>query len=537
MKAGTSRTLFRSYSDDAFLATPTWAKLEQILTGNGGAYGLYGPRGSGKSWLMLRAIEQAQRDKGMGLWFPCPADYDTAAFLSALSDNLASAVERRYVRDNAWWSALRGLQFGLAIVVAVPVITGIAFYAAHGLSGKLTTVSVFSTLPVQLWQAAGAALGAFCVLAVVQIIWINRSGGRLAREATALRERIRYTTALRLGTEVDITGGGRLASSLKRTRQKDLNERPATVASLVFDFRGLAAAITTTTKRRLVIGIDELDKIEDPERARQLLRDIKGIFEITGVFFLVSVSEEAATALHLGTLQGKNRNEFNSSFYTVLELPPLDPAEITSVLTRRGWNGRRDGAMLCLLSCGNWREAVRLGESWRANGTEPDPSPGELARRVLAEEARILRREIERTSDAADTSPLAREQRDTVLAAAWRAFPDTDFESGGAFDTLSKTAIPRYWNLLNPNATWQNAPSEPWRGFLIRLFIIGRLASGESNAFSSDMITDLRDVLITANRNASVARLMLEDRFGADLASPYTPPPGMARLPVLPSLS
>ena len=53
----------------------------------------------------------------------------------------------------------------------------------------------------------------------------------------------------------------------------------------------------------MVIGIDELDKINDPEAVRALLRDIKGILEVTGVHFLVSVSEEAAAALQLGTLQ------------------------------------------------------------------------------------------------------------------------------------------------------------------------------------------------------------------------------------------
>src|SRR5262249_13183424 len=161
----------------------------------------------GKSWLMLRAVEEATRDKGMGLWFPFPSDYDPSAFLSALSDNLASAVERRYIRNNVWWAAMRWLQFGLGLLVAVPVVAAVVSYAGDGWTGKPAAGTLFGTLPVQLWQATAAALGALCLLAVAQFTRANRRAGRLASEATALRERIRYTAALKQGVEANVSGG------------------------------------------------------------------------------------------------------------------------------------------------------------------------------------------------------------------------------------------------------------------------------------------------------------------------------------------
>src|SRR3984957_5447069 len=85
-------TPFRSFADQEFWATPSWGRVEKILQGSGGAFGLYGPRGSGKSWLMLKAIAAAERDRGMGMWFPCPSDYQPSDFRSSLSDNLASLV-------------------------------------------------------------------------------------------------------------------------------------------------------------------------------------------------------------------------------------------------------------------------------------------------------------------------------------------------------------------------------------------------------------------------------------------------------------
>ena len=540
MEAGINLTLFRSYSDDTFSQTPGWKRLADILTGDGGAYGLHGPRGSGKSWLMLRAIRQADQAGGMGLWFPCPSEYsDASEFLSALSDNLANEVEQRYIRNDLWWATTRWLQRGLALVVAVPVVAAVASYAAHGPTGRLTTF--FSVLPTDLWVATGAALAALCLLAVVQLVRVSRPAGRLARQATAVRERIRYNTALKQGNEVDVSAAFHLTGTFKRTREKDLDERPTTVASLVFEFRRLAETIVRATGKRLVIGIDELDKIDDEKAARKLLRDIKGIFEIPGVFFLVSVSQEAATALQLGALQGKGRNEFNSSFHTVIEMPPLDPADVIDIAAARGHRVRPALARLfCLLSVGNVRELIRLADVWplrRPNGTDErfgdqglDEKDCRQARSVLAAEAATLLREIVRAC-----GPTA----DQVLPEAWKALPKGAFESPDEFAALSRSAIHDFWNLGQPDPDWREKITEPWRRFLIRLFVTGRVVSFlptmASTGLDDPEICDLRDVLVMAGNSTPVALLMLRARFEEDLAGRYTKPPGMAILPRVPS--
>ncbi|HEY1705870.1 MAG TPA: P-loop NTPase fold protein [Trebonia sp.] len=526
-----SRTLFRSYSNATFSLTPGWQRLAHVLTGDGGAYGLYGPRGSGKSWLMLRAIREADDSGGMGLWFPCPSEYtDASEFLSALSDNLASAVEQRYIRDNHVLTATRWLQRGLALIVAVPVIAAVVSYAAHGVTGGLA--NILSALPADLWMATGAALAALCLLAVVQFIRISRPGGRLIRQATALRERIRYSTALKQGAEVDVSAVFHVTGMVKRSREKDLDERPTTMASLVFDFRRLAEAIVAATGKRLVIGIDELDKLRREEAARKLLRDIKGIFEVPGVFFLVSVSQEAATALQLGSLQGNGRNEFNSSFYTVIEMPPLDPGNVIDIAAIRDRPIRPALArLLCLLSIGNARELIRLADGWRRHlpdGADErsderglDEADCRLARHVLAEEADTLRQEIVRAC-----GPTA----DQVFPEVWQALPRNAFESPAEFAALSRSAINDFWNLADTDPAWREKISGPWRRFLIRLFVVGRvvpLLPGQANAGRNHSeICDLRDVLIMAGQSTSVALLMLRARFGEDLAGRYTTPSG-----------
>jgi RecA/RadA recombinase len=511
-------TPFRSFAEEAFHQTPSWARLDRILRGNGAAIGLYGPRGSGKSWLMLNAVSRAARGKGMGLWFPCPGDYDTAAFLSSLSDNLASAVETRVIRNNFWSVFARRLQFALTLVIALPVIIAVVTYAIHGLNSKLTSATIFSSLPGWLWLIVGIAIGLLVAVFVGQIIQASTPSGRLAREATALRERIRFTTQLKLATEFGLNGGSRVTGSLKRSQERSLDERPTTIASLVFDFRMLAAMIVKSSGKPLVIGIDELDKIDDLDAVRKLLRDIKGIFEITGVYFLVSVSEEAATKLRLGPLQGSGRNEFNSSFYTVIEVPPLSAAEVADVLRDRGLPvDARRAEMLCLLGAGNWREILRLAESAAGSaGTD-----FELVTGTLRSETAALQREIIRVYGGGGAT-------DRVTVDVWHALPGRDFISPEKFDVLSKTAIHNAWELGKSDATWQDDLQEPWRRILIRLFVMGRVVSpghvaGTTGAFSAEAISDLRDVLVMAGQSTAVARLMLRARFSDDLDGQYKP--------------
>jgi hypothetical protein len=521
-------TPFRAFTEDEFYPTASWIRLARVLTGNGGAYGLYGPRGAGKSWLMLRAIAQADKDGGMGLWFPCPSEYDTAAFLSTLSDNLASAVEGRFLRNDAWTLAARRLRLPLALLVAVPVVITLVTSLPHGRG----VGSFLDSIPAWLWIWIAAGTSLLIAFAVGGIFWDNRPVGRLVREATALRERIRFTTGLKHGAEFGIKGGAPLAGSFKRTRERSLDERPTTVASLVYDFRNLAGLVAATLGHPLIIGIDELDKIGDPKKTRRLLRDIKGIFELPNVFFLVSVSEEASAALRLGSQRPGGRDEFNSSFYTVLELPPLSPAQVAAALHPRGITIDSAAArMLCLLGTGNWREILRLAEQATTpamTGVEAGPraavsldsAVGTLLGTLRAEAAALLREVITAYAGAIDA--------DHMISWAWQALPNHAFDSLPALAKLSQSAVQDFWDApvsRAPSDRW-DLVAEPWRRFLLRLFVTERVfgMAGKPVTESVDeAVCDLRDVLTMSARSAAIARLMLQARFGDGLSGAYQP--------------
>ncbi len=355
------------FHETPFFPTPGWSMLARILTRNDGVYALCGPRGSGKTWLMRQAIGQAVETGGMGLWFPYTGTSDPMEFLSALCDTLADAVEQRFMADGFWSRSGRRAQPALILAVVLPVVAAVVTAAIHGLNAKGAAQSTLLTaLPWWVWILVGVAL--FLLLAdfIARTVYEGRAAGRLVRVATALRERIRYTADRTHGSEVDISGGGVINGGWKTSEQRSLSERPATVPTLVFEFRRLAALIAATTKRPLVIGIDELDKIGDRETVRQLLRSVGGVLEIPNVHFLVAVGEDAAAALQLGSLQVRGRNDFNNSFSTVVSLPPLSSEQATALLNSLGITATTARAeILTLLSAGSLRELIRLADESR----------------------------------------------------------------------------------------------------------------------------------------------------------------------------
>jgi KAP family P-loop domain len=280
-------SVFRAFERSEFLDWPAWNRLRRILTCNGGSYGLAGPRGAGKSWLMLRAIEEVRgRDVdgrfGLGLWYPSPSEYSPTAFLASLSDSLATEIERRYGRRGTL------LAFG-PLWGGVAAVTGLALLA-----------SLVLVLGLGWWLAAtagvlvGIAIGVYTLLRVRAL----RPEEQLLREAAVVRERARYSATQRESSKLGAEGGRGLVARVKASRERELVERPATLSTLVNDFRSLAQRAGEVAGR-VLIAIDELDKMADPAAVRELLRDIKGIFEVPRVHFLVSVSDEAARTLNL----------------------------------------------------------------------------------------------------------------------------------------------------------------------------------------------------------------------------------------------
>jgi hypothetical protein len=84
---------------------------------------------------------------------------------------------------------------------------------------------------------------------------------------------------------------------------------------------------------RVVIGIDELDRIGTGELARRLLNEIKAILDVRGCYYLVSVSTEAQHDFELSGIG--LRSTFDSSFDEVVRVDYLNFADANVLLRRR----------------------------------------------------------------------------------------------------------------------------------------------------------------------------------------------------------
>jgi hypothetical protein len=122
------------------------------------------------------------------------------------------------------------------------------------------------------------------------------------------------------------------------TRSMQYAEQQLTHPEVVEKFRefaGRAAKVLTTAGviERIVIAIDELDKIAQPEKAHELINDIKGIFRIEGCLFLVAVSDDA-----MATFERRGiavRDALDSAFSEMVRMDSFTLAE------SRRWMGRR----------------------------------------------------------------------------------------------------------------------------------------------------------------------------------------------------
>jgi len=83
----------------------------------------------------------------------------------------------------------------------------------------------------------------------------------------------------------------------------------------------------------IIIGIDELDKLESDEKAQRFLNEIKALFGLERCFYLLSVSENALSNFERRGLPF--RDVFDSSFDDIVRIDYLDLEKARNLLRRR----------------------------------------------------------------------------------------------------------------------------------------------------------------------------------------------------------
>ncbi|WP_410641727.1 hypothetical protein [Amycolatopsis sp. lyj-346] len=393
---------------------------------SGGAIGIAGPRGVGKSTLITHEV--ANDPAPVKLVVSAPVQYQARDFVLHLYAGLCGAVID-LVRPAATMAALRASRRRVAASAAVLALVAamgaaLASWARPGaITSPDTLTDAFRTDQVATITTVSAAFVTAAALVtiavrVARLRWTRRrllSSVGHAQLLTAVglpaRERLARIRLLQT-TTTGWSGKLSLPASTEAgwTRTVQSSERALTYPEIVAELREFLASVVSAFRQGggpdgvVLIAVDELDKIESAELAQQFLNEIKGVFGVDGTRFLVSVSDDALAAHERrGTAV---RDAFDSAFDEIVRVEHLELADTRALLRSRviGVSEPFLGLVHCL-SGGLARDVIRVARSMIALGDETDP-PG-----------------LEAVCAALVTEDLRRVTHGFQIAAGW--IPDT----------------------------------------------------------------------------------------------------------------
>ncbi|MFI6079265.1 NACHT domain-containing protein [Actinoplanes sp. NPDC051343] len=329
-----------------FVPTATNARLNRMLGAmSSGAIALSGPRGIGKSTL-LRIFGDRRFGSGNGdltLVVAAPTSYNSRDFLVHLFIRMCELVLpgegssasglRRFIRQRplmrSWRPAVTAAGLLLiAATVAWPSLVRLAGWVRHhGAPVTLVAGAVMVAVPAAslLLSAAGRKQGRRRDTSAEDMARYYLS--RLRYLETRTRSR---TGTVKIPAGLDVGG----TASLQRT------EQARTYPELVNDFKeflaNLALRLRSGADRqdaRVVVCVDELDKIANAEEAERFINDLKTVFGIEGCFFLVAVSEDALVSFARRALAV--RTTFDSAFDNIIQVQRFRLADTRRLLVQR----------------------------------------------------------------------------------------------------------------------------------------------------------------------------------------------------------
>jgi hypothetical protein len=337
-------------------------RLREVIRNlDSGVVGVAGPRGAGKTTLLdavtLGRVELEDGRWAGGVLVAAPVRYEASDFIRYLFAQVCKHVLARTRLGLSYPAARRRQQLalatatsGLALIVSIIVLGSIGLGHSVGLAfvvvaPALITISLTPLIPRLIERRQRA------------------QEPRHVQLARRYARRLRYleTLSSEFSAEVELRGvraGGK--------RARDLAEQAMTLPELGDAYGELISAMADDETAPVVIGIDELDKMDSLDDARRFLNDLKTLFGRGPAYYLVSVSDDAVTAFERRGLP--LRDAIESTFDDVLRVEALDLTEGTELLSRRAAPMPATASALCHVVAGGLpRELIRTGRVFAAN--------------------------------------------------------------------------------------------------------------------------------------------------------------------------
>jgi hypothetical protein len=368
---------------DNAVSSTTYVELSDFIKEHStSAIGLAGPRGTGKSTLM----EQLRFDPGLncvGVRIPAPRRYEPATLVRLIHRTVATEVlwpgiawlppQPRRSHNSAVSWAIKSL----FVIGAIALWIYLWFRDAEARNSASYTKSIDSVNAVDpgmrisgttifLLVAGGALLAVLAstlwsalVRLASRVELASAGGSPAASLAKRELERLDYSTAVQAKSSVGWKLGIITATG---EDQISLSERQPTDADMVGSLSGFLRELRHRTGKRILICIDELDKIEKSDDVVAMINGIKDLFHVPDVHVVVSVSTDA---MHSFAARGVLvRDVFDSAFDTVIQVRRMRADESREVLWRRATNFSVPAMMFChVWSGGHPRDLIRAARA------------------------------------------------------------------------------------------------------------------------------------------------------------------------------
>jgi hypothetical protein len=392
---------------------PTAARrriVEMMQRLPGLALGVSGPRGVGKSTLLGSIAGSPPELDGrpaVVVYTSAPVEYESREFLLHLYGSLcrtllarlgiSEALALQQAREAArarsvdqlqlgWLTSGLGIVLGAISIVLTQALAQVPAVGEHlppTRTQHLLQVLDLKTGTLVIWSICAVLAGATIVLMAPlplgdaeergQASNLLRIVRRLGRRPSLRTRRPEHTTAfgercireyadIRFQRTYTSGWSGSLtmpaAATFGRTQGLSMAESAASLPELVQRFRALARD-TAREVGRVIICIDELDKLKSGELAYRFVDEVKSIFNIEHCYYLVSVSENAISNFDRRGMPF--RDAFDSAFDDMLYIDYLGLDGSRQLLNRRVLN--LPGPFLCLchvLSGGLPRDLIRI---------------------------------------------------------------------------------------------------------------------------------------------------------------------------------
>lgn len=426
--------------DDHFVETDASRRVSLLIDElSSASIGLSGARGAGKSTVLRHLCDPERHpDNDLRLLVHAPTAYDSREFLTHLFVRVCERVVGSQGPPPAPLRRLRMLV--MRVLPWVCAGAGLALIVGTLYRGRMRALADRLPDSARTYVLAGGGLLILSGLAVALVVNRRPQLRRMTRAQVAAHahlRRLRYQQAVTRTAvgETAIPGGSKIGGQLAVQQTEQAQSLPGLVAG----FQELLTMVGTERRagrNKVVIGVDELDKIATAGEAEQFLNDLKVIFGVPGCYFLVTVSEDALAAFGRRSLSV--RDTFDSAFDTVVEIPPLRGREALDLLSRRGVPLPVPYVWLChVMTAGLARDLVRsvrglaaVAAEWREEPS-PDGSRQELehlARQMIAEDvAAVMEAQLRgAAADAEGTVALL----EWLAACADMPITSADIETG-----------------------------------------------------------------------------------------------------------